>query len=168
MGVTIHFEGKLRNRSSLDATVRAAATFARARGWTATPILEEQARLARARDKKDWDYEGPTSGIELLPHTRSDPVRLEFDRDLYIQEFTKTQFAGPTVHQEVVDLLRELAPHFETLSVQDEGEYWETGDAVLLSTHIHNCDRALADELRKHPGAQGPVQLDGRWIDIIS
>jgi len=123
----------------------------------------------RVRDEQDWDYDGPTSGIEILPHERCDPLRLEFDVDLYVQEYTKTQFAGPGVHREVVALLRELAPHFAMLQVDDEGEYWDTNDAALLTKHIETCNRALADELREHPGAQGPVQIAvGRWVDIIS
>jgi len=73
------------------------------------------------------------------------------------------------VHTEVIALLRELAPHFEALHVDDEGEYWDTSDAALLTRHIDTCNRVLADELRKHPGARGPVQIAaGRWVDIIS
>ena len=72
-------------------------------------------------------------------------------------------------NKEVIALRRELAPRFETLHVDDEGEYWETSDAPLLAKHIEACNRALADELRKHPGAQGPVQIAaGRWVDIIA
>ena len=169
MGVTIHFEGKLKDHASLEAVVRAADAFARARSWRVEPISEMEAHLARVRDEQDWDYAGPTSGIEILPHERCDPLRLEFDEDLYVQEYTKTQFAGPGVHTEVIALLRELAPHFEALHVDDEGEYWDTSDAELLTKHIDTCNRVLADELRKHPGAQGPVQIAaGRWVDIIS
>jgi hypothetical protein len=169
MGVTIHLEGKLKDHASLEALVRAADAFARARGWRVAAISEMEAHLARVRDEQDWDYEGPTSGIEILPHERCDPLRLEFDADLYIQEYTKTQFAGPSVHQEVIALLREIAPRFETLYVDDEGEYWDTGDAALLTKHIETCNRALADELRRHPRAEGPVQIAaGRWVDIIS
>jgi hypothetical protein len=169
MGVTIHFEGKLKDQATFEAVVQAAGAFARARGWGVEPISEVDAHLARVRDEEDWDYQGPTSGVAILPHERCDPLRLEFDVDLYVQEYTKTQFAGPGVHMEVVALLRELAPHFETLQVDDEGEYWDTSDAALLTKHIETCNRALTDEIRKHPGAQGPVQIAaGRWVDIIT
>jgi hypothetical protein len=169
MGVTIHFEGKLKDRAGLEVVVRSVGAFAQVRGWRATPISEMEAHLARVRDEADWDYDGPTSGIEVLPHERCDPVRLEFDADLYVQEFTKTQFAGPSVHREVIALLRELAPNFETLQVDDEGEYWDTSDAALLTKHMDACNRALEDELRKDPRAQGPVRVEGgRWVDILS
>ena len=169
MGVTIHFEGQLRNRDRLQLVVHAAAEFARARGWPYQAIEEPEVHLARVRDEKDWDYVGPTSGIELLPHERCEPVRLEFDRDCYIQEYTKTQFAGPAVHIEVVTLLRQLAPHFTELLVEDEGEYWEGEDTAVLVRHIDTCNRVLADELRLRPGSVGPVRLPaGRWADFIS
>ena len=168
MGVTIHFEGKLKNERNLTSVVRAAEAFARARGWEVQHISHMEARLARVRDGQDWDYVGPTSGVQVLPHERCDPLRLEFDKDLYIQEYTKTQFAGSQVHIDVVKLLHELAPHFESLQVEDEGEYWETGDPAVVTEHINACNRALTDELLKNPGAQGPVQIpSGRWVDLI-
>ena len=65
-------------------------------GWLTEPIESEQNSLLRVRNKEEeWNYVGPVSGIVLYPSEDYDPVRLEFDSDLYVQEFTKTQFAGP-------------------------------------------------------------------------
>ena len=79
----------------------------------------------------EWDYVGPTKGIILYLHEECDPVRMEFDRDLYVQEFVKTQFSGPHVHMKVISLLRGLQVFFEDLKVEDEGEYWGTGIRLL-------------------------------------
>jgi len=169
MGVTIHFEGKLRTRRDLDLLIASAQAGAEKLGWPHRPIAEDRAHLARVRGEEDWDYVGPTTGIELLPHDRSDPLRFEFDSDLYVQEFIKTQFAGPHVHSQVVELLRSLEPRFETLSVEDEGDFWSTGDKDALQEHFSAFERALAEHLRENPGAQGPVRLpSGRWVDVIS
>jgi len=95
-------------------------------------------------------------------------VRLEFDEDLYVQEYTKTQFAGPEIHIAVVTLLRTLEPLFEKLGVIDESEYWETGDAQNLQAQFDRCNEAIAEELAKDPEAKYKLKLpDGRIIDIM-
>jgi hypothetical protein len=169
MGVTIHFEGRLRSRRDLALLVELARGTAERLGWPHRPIAEERAHLARVREEEDWDYVGPTTGIEVLPHERCDPLRLEFDSDLYIQEFIKTQFAGPAVHAQVVQFLRTLEPHFDSLAVEDEGELWSGGDNATLQEHFSAFETALAEYLREHPEAEGPVRLEsGRWVDVIS
>jgi hypothetical protein len=169
MGVTIHFEGRLKSPESLERLVQAARGAAADLGWPCQIIREECAQLPRVRDEQDWDYVGPTAGIELLPHKDSEPLRLEFDRELYVQEFIKTQFAGPDVHVEVVNLLRQLETHFAILSVDDEGEYWESNDRTILEGHIGACDQELARILRETPRARGPVRLpSGRLADFVS
>jgi hypothetical protein len=60
-----------------------------AEGWPIQPIASGEVTLSRVRDEKDWDYIGPVNGIVIYLHEDCDPVRLEFDRDLYIQEFIK-------------------------------------------------------------------------------
>jgi hypothetical protein len=98
MGVTIHFEGQLTDKVAYGNLIEAAKSFALDRGWRAEPFESDETKLLRVRDEEEWDYVGPVHGIVLYPHVDCDPVRLEFDRDLYIQEFTKTQFAGVQTH----------------------------------------------------------------------
>jgi len=69
---------------------------------------------------------GRVRGIVLYPHENSEPLRLEFDRDLIVQEFIKTQFAPAEIHVKIVGFPKEITPHFEALAVEDEGEYWDT------------------------------------------
>jgi hypothetical protein len=169
MGVTIHFEGRLRDAAAYDRVLGEATGFALQHGWMADPIEEAEVTLLRVRDEKDWDYTGPTRGVELRPHDDCDPLRLEFDRDLYVQEFVKTQFAPVEIHLLVVDFLRLVAPEFEVLSVEDEGEYWETSDRAVLERHMQACRRVLDDELQKRPDHVGPVRLpSGRIVDLMS
>ena len=169
MGVTIHFEGHLSSDEALANVLAAAQAYADGQRWPHELIACTEARLSRVRNEEDWDYIGPTRGIVLFPHADSEPVRLEFDRDLYIQEFTKTQFAGTTVHINVVGLLRCLAPHFASLIVDDEGEYWDTSDQELLKGHFQAFYRALQAELPNYPGAKVKVRLpSGRIADFVS
>jgi hypothetical protein len=167
MGVTIHYKGKLRDRAAYDTVIVRAREFAQSQGWPHRDIPEEFRRLHRVRDEQDWDYEGSTKGIELLPHQDCEPVRLEFDRDLYIQEYTKTQFAPLDFHIAIVALLRALQPCFATLTVEDEGEYFESEDRAKLAGHVDWCNAAIEKIKPAKPAARAGVKLPGgRILDL--
>jgi hypothetical protein len=81
------------------------------------PIATSDVTVPRVRDEKDWE-------------------RFKFDRDLYIQEFTKTQFAGADDHLKVIALLKPAQPYFKELGVEDEGEFRETGNVTIFRDHL--------------------------------
>jgi hypothetical protein len=169
MGVTIHFEGQLKCEAAYQDLIGMASSFAKKENWPTELIESAEVTLLRVRGEQDWDYTGPVKGIALYIHEDCDPVRLEFDRDLYIQEFTKTQFAGVECHLKVVDLLRAIQPFFHELKVEDEGEFWETKDRSILAAHVDWARRAIEDELRKNPSAQMKVKTpEGKIMDLIT
>src|SRR5882762_7872263 len=122
MGVTIHYEGQLTSEAAYQDLVGLVSSIAGAEGWPSESIASDEVIVARVRDEKDCDYKGPVKGIVVYLHEDCDPVRLEFDRDLYLQEFTKTQFAGVQIHIDVLKLLKAIQPFFRDLRVEDEGE----------------------------------------------
>ncbi len=169
MGVTIHFEGQLKGEAAYQGLISTASSFAKKENCPAEVIESAEATLLRVRDEQDCDYTGPVKGIALHIHEDCDPVRLEFDRDLYVQEFTKTQFAGVECHLKVVDLLRAIQPFFRNLKVEDEGEYWETNDHTILAAHMDRTREVIEDELRKNPSAQMKVKTpSGKIMDLIT
>ncbi len=169
MGVTVHFEGSLEGLEAFRRVVAFAEEFASARNWTASIICEARAKLQRVRDERDWDYVGPTEGIALQPHPNCDPLRLEFDADLYIQEYCKTQFAPMSVHIDVVELLRGIQPEFQSFIVEDEGEYWGSGDESRLEGHLNACFSALDEHLARDSNLTGPVRdPSGRILDLVT
>lgn len=169
MGVTVHFEGALSGEKAFVRVVELAKKFASERNWETSLIDETNAKLQRVRGEEDWDYEGPTRGIALQPHPNCDPLRLEFDSELYIQEFCKTQFAPLRVHVEIVELLRSIRPEFHSLSVEDEGEYWDTEDESRLEGHLSACFDALDEHLERDPNLMGPVRApSGRILDLVT
>lgn len=104
MGVTIHFEGRLRDRAAMADLLRFAQRFALERGWVTDEINEARVKLLRVdENERDCEYLGPVSGLQLIPANDCEPIKLEFDSDLYVQEWTKTQFAGPEIHLAVCD-----------------------------------------------------------------
>ena len=55
MGVTIHFEGRLRDEDSLDRAVAMATAHADRLGWPIESIDNSLVTLQRVRDECDWD-----------------------------------------------------------------------------------------------------------------
>lgn len=168
MGVTIHFEGSLREAKSLESVVRVAREFAAGAQWPTESLDRDHVTLERVRGGSKEYYSGPVRGIALYPHPDCEPFRLEFDGNLYIQEYSKTQFAGAAVHARLIDLLRRLQPYFRHLEVLDEGEYWHTGDLEHLEQQIRVNDRMIHRIARLHPDAKVMVRFpDGRIGDAM-
>lgn len=169
MGITIHFKGQLKSPDTYDELLELAQTTASAKAWSVEPIASDHVTLLRVTDdEQDWNYEGPVKGAVLHVHPDAEPLRLEFDQDLYIQEYVKTQFAGPAAHIAIIDLLRQIEPLFLDFRVDDEGEYWETEDESVLEEHIVNCRDLIEDLRAQHPNSSVMVRKsDGRIIDLI-
>lgn len=168
MGVTIHFEGQLKSDNDFDNVMTKAKTFAQTNNMPYSFFTEPLKKLGRVKDEQDWDYQGPTKGIKIQPDESSDPLWLEFDKDNYIQEYCKTQFAGIDTHLQIISLLKEIQPHFIDLQVTDEGEYWETGDRELLQDCLDNYFDEAEKVKTENPKLNGPYRLkDGRIIDLM-
>lgn len=146
-GVTIHYEGTAETAAAAKAVIAAAVAFARGRWWPVTTLGD---------------------GVVLRPHERSEPIELRFQGRTLRPSWVKTQFAGVATHLAVIDLLRRLVPMLRTLSVEDEGGYWETGDRGVLLDAFQEVDELLARELRK-PATSGPYLLpSGRIVDVLT
>ena len=168
MGVTIHFEGHLRDQASLDHVLQKARALGKNFGWPAVEIDESQTEIVRVIEEEEVPYVGPARGIELQPHADCDPLRIVFGGDRFLQDFVKTQFAGAETHIRVVELLREIEPYFVQLIVDDEGAFWETRDHAALEQHIKDTNAVLASYVAEHPGVQVKVRLpSGYIVDIM-
>jgi hypothetical protein len=99
MWVTIHFEGRLRKGAAMADLLQFARQFALERGWETDEINQANVKLLRVdENERPCDYVGPVSGLKLIPGNDCEPIKLEFDNALYVQEWTKTQFAGAEMH----------------------------------------------------------------------
>ena len=166
-GVTIHFKGRLRRQSDFNEVIRIAESYARVRNWPTRKIELDEVRLSRVNDDEERvDYMGPVRGTILTPHPLSEEVRLEFDREYYIQEFCKTQYAGAAVHVAVVELLDSLSSFFSNLTVDDEGGYFELRDEAKLAKRLHADLEALREVLKEDRHARGPIRCQA-WRVLI-
>jgi hypothetical protein len=168
MGVTIHFEGKLKSEESFDMIITKATEFAVVNDIPYSVFFEENKVLLRVDNEDDYDYIGSTKGIRLQPHPDSDPLNLEFDKELYIQEYCKTQFSDYTIHIKIIDFLRSIQQYFVNLTVMDEGEYWETENRDILQEHLNNIFEEIQKAKNEDADLSGPFRVaDGRIIDLM-
>ncbi len=168
MGVTIHFEGRLKGEQAYERVIASAKVVARDMGWSVKEISETHTTLKRVKNQETWDYTGPSKGVQFFPHEYCEPLRLEFDRDYYIQEHVKTQFAPIEIHVLVCEFLHAIEHEFEQLIVDDEGEYYKTANVNRLAQHIDKIFDMLKEYLEKDDKYYGPIRLDnGRIIDVM-
>lgn len=135
MGVTIHYYGHAASEEAVQRILEIAEQFAIRKEWW-RHRRDCDGKLLRFSGEGDdievIEYEGRVRGIAIIVEPGQETVRFEFDDDLYMQWFTKTQSMRLESHVEIVELLREIEPHMRDLVVVDEGGYWETSDRTRL------------------------------------
>ena len=146
MGITIHFQGYLKDWNLLDDTIQITEEYAKSNGWK---------------------YTRSVKGITVIPSENCDPLNLEFDENLHIDDFCKTQFAGMDIHIKILELLKKIRKNFNIMEIYDESEFLENGDKKLLKNKIAECFLVMEEYKRKNPNAHGPVKTpEGRMIDL--
>lgn len=167
MGVTIHFEGKLKSEIDFEKVISLSKNFAEENEMPFSLFEEPNKFIKRVRDEEDWDYYGLAKGIYIQPHENSDPLNLEFDNENYIQEYCKTQFSDIKTHIKIINLLRQIEPFFEDFTVNDEGGYWSLNDKQLLEENINHCFCAIERAKDNNKKLSGPYRIQGRIIDLM-
>jgi hypothetical protein len=167
-GVTIHYEGYATSTNAVGLVISIATAFAKNHDWAVKDVSVEKGKLERVIDEKNKDYEGRVTGIILYPGKNCEPLCFQFGYDLFMQDYTKTQFAGAALHVDIIALLDELKPQFRKFVIEDEGEYWETRDRAKLENHIATVNRMIGEIKKQKPKANGPVFLpSGRVVDVL-
>ena len=155
MGITIHYGGRVASEAAIDALYDEAIAIAGDCGW--------QAQLPADGDRR-------TGGLRLLPHADCEPVLLHFTRTRRFRDFCKTQFAGPRVHRQVLDLFERLSPYFSQLLVHDEAQEFEPGDDDAAWQEVFDRELDYIREgLVEYPGSRMQVRLpSGRIADLMT
>jgi hypothetical protein len=163
MGVTIAFRGLQRDRGLQRQSLAYARGFAREMEWRRTPVELRKPRGLLGRQILEMLQ---VDGLILLPHFACEPVPLLFlestghlvdsyfqhtgDDDVRLMDeiLVKTQFAGPAVHAEICAFLADLKNRFVPgLEVDDETEFFRTGDATALALAFESAWTAIIDAL---------------------
>ena len=161
MGLTFHYSGSFRKDASLEGLIEEVKDIAEINGWP-HHIFERQfpengfGKEAFNDNIYGISFSPPGSEpvwLCFLSNGRlSAPHLLQFygqtehqeeRKNLYLVS-TKTQTAGVSTHKSVIDLLKYLDGKYLTgLKVYDEGQYWETGDEILLAEIFKRFDASL-------------------------
>lgn len=73
--------------------------------------------------------------------------RLLFDPDAKgkVDDWVKTQYAGPDVHIQISDFLSRISTFFAKLKVDDDTEYWSTRNREDLERGFQQVNEMLED-----------------------
>ena len=155
MGLSIHYRGRLKTPELITSISEELTDICRSRGWKSSRLDEDFSRENTSQlvhTEKGAEITGhlPLKGIGFSPGKGSEGLSFFFDRDGNLVppltmatdgsvkgelpwDAVKTQFAPLDIHITIIKLLRYLKKkYFEVFEVADEGDYWETGDEVLL------------------------------------
>lgn len=142
MGITIHYKGKIRKMNLIDELCDELIDIAKTMNWKSSDLI--------------FDKEDKIKGVSIILHEKSESLDFFFNIDdgglrnimnVITKEaynpnepewaFIKTQFAPPEVHATVVKLLKYIKKKYiPNLKVNDEGDYWETGDIKILKEKL--------------------------------
>ncbi|MBC7873856.1 MAG: hypothetical protein H7Y01_07670 [Ferruginibacter sp.] len=190
MGLSIHYSGKIKDYTLIDAMVAEVEDICKSLDWPYQVFDTKQSEVQPGDTAKKYtplDVKGisftpgesETIFLTFLPDTTlCSPVKLIYydpvTNDLMIEVVhTKTQFAGPDTHIAILKLLHYLKEkYFTSFELNDEGYYWEKWDEkVLLSRFarynfiLDKVASALAN-VKLSPG-ESAGSLADRIEDII-
>jgi hypothetical protein len=149
---------------------------------------EEEPSPEEERDACHIEDTVPVSGIILHPDAECESLSLLFDKDgkltslinwLLMRDgvlepedawvFVKTQFTRPEVHVTIVELLKYLKKHYlKTLEVQDEGQYYETGDIGKLKDLRAKINRWIDKIASDFAAAESPSESEQENPDALA
>ena len=166
-GVNIGFDGTAANAVAFQGVILAAELYAECLLWTVKEANIAFVSLMRRVGDTEQEYRGPLTGIGIYPHPMCEPVYIQFGTDLIMQNYVKTQFAGPMIHAQIIQLFKALEPNLTKLNIRDEGEFWETGDHVKLIGHFATIDELIRSSKAANPRLRGPIKIEDRFIDLM-
>ncbi len=169
MGVSIHYRGRVAAIQNIKHIYDELAAIADRMNWPCTRLDEDWSQAANATievTEQSSQITGylPLKGIALTPHPQCETLQFFFDANGHLRDpislvdrreealkpedywiSVKTQYAGPETHIWIIGLLKYLKKHhLPDLAVQDEGQYWETGNFEILKEKMDFVGEKIA------------------------
>lgn len=194
MGLSIHYQGKIRDYSLIDELTSEAEDICKSLGWK----YHIWKKTGKKNDTAHFQNPGflnyhfeDLKGITVIPEECEpielvffpsgilcSPVKLKFNdpetNEMMVEYVsTKTQFAGMDVHVTVLKLLQYFKDkYFSFFELSDEGMYWETKDEEVLRLQfakynfiLQSVTEALID-FKALPG-DTPASLADRLEELL-
>jgi hypothetical protein len=175
MGITIHYKGRLDNIEEYKTIRDEITEIASVMGWESTTLDDDwstppNATLSHNQNGAVIEGNLGLKGVQITPD-KTETIEFLFDNKGTLQSLmsrlfpepeteepwiaVKTQFATIETHTWIIGLLKYIKKHYiSNLQVQDEGEYWETGNINILKekqTFINKKLNQISDALTSIP-----------------
>ena len=190
MGLSIHYSGRMDDAAQLGGMCDELQDIAQTMNWVWSRMDEDwdkpnSARLASGPHGAEVRGHLPLKGISISPGDNCESLRFFCDREGNLRDAmsmimlhdgtvnpedvrisVKTQFSSPELHMIIIKLLKYLKKRYvSSLTVEDEGEYWQTGDRetlaskmTFLGSKIEEVGRVLS-EAKEPATARTPQEL---------
>lgn len=161
MGLSIHYNGYLKEAKSLPDLILEVKEVAEIHGWKYkifnTKFPDEQFNKEPALDKFYGIYFIPVKSepilLVFLSNGRmvnpmgvkiSNPSELEQKDSWIYNHSVKTQYAGVAVHQLIIKFFRYLNDkYFRDFEMMDESYYWETNDEEKMKERFREYNAVM-------------------------
>lgn len=150
MGLSIHYSGSFNAKASLQAMIEEVKDIAEIHKWRYHVFDDEFPADSPGKAEYTQNIYGicftppecETVWLCFLSNGKmSSPSHLQFfgnstnkeEQEYLYMLSVKTQYAGIEIHKLVIHLLKYLSgKYLQDFTLNDEGQYWETGDEKLL------------------------------------
>jgi hypothetical protein len=148
MGLSIHYSGYIQNKDSLDSLIEEVTDICKTLGWYTHSFDDDEIKgVSFAPEGSEpvfltFNHEGRTlSPINILVKDIYDDIGIP--KESIFTTSTKTQFAGEEAHIAIIKLLKHLSKKYlRDFTLNDEGNYWETGDEEILRQQFSRYEAA--------------------------
>lgn len=149
MGLSIHYSGYIRHKELIGPLIEEVKDISETLDWAPQVICNEKIKGIVFAPKGSepvfltFNHNGRLlSPANIFIKDIYDDVYL--DKNLIFTASTKTQYAGPDAHVAIIKLLKHISTKYlNDFELNDEGNYWETGDEKILLNQFKNYNAAI-------------------------
>jgi hypothetical protein len=167
-GVTINYEGQIKKKYNVNQIIEKAKEISSENKWKFKTYENKDTLSSWWIGDNETKYRSALRGIIIQPDSLCEPLNIIVDDSSRMQDFIKTQFAGPEIHVKVIKLLEALKPFFDKFKIEDEGGYVPFHNQKKLEENMNKSMKMIQAAKAMKPKAKCPYILpSGRIVDII-